>query len=257
MAMLWDGDGLQRVAESYRVGGGDDYHCGNLQDAMYEELPVFDRRTAHERWRNALASCPVVAILRGVRPNEVLQVGEALVEAGIRIIEVPTNSPNAFESVRILAEQLPKHVVVGAGTVLTTQDVDQVASVGGTLVVSPNVDEDVVRRCKKLGLVCFPGVATPTEAFNALKYGATGLKAFPGEQLPPKVLKAWKAVLPKDVCLLAVGGVKVDNVSAYLEVGVNGFGIGSNIYTPGVAPSQAKERAEEFVRAFQELTMVL
>merc|ERR1711907_103271 len=124
---------------------------------------------------------------------------------------------------------------------------------GATLVVSPNVDEDVIRRANALGLICLPGVATPTEAFAALKFGATGLKAFPGEQVPPQILKAWKAVLPKDVTLLAVGGVAVDNARTYWNVGINGFGIGTAIYKPGMSAEQAQKNAESFVSCICEL----
>jgi 2-dehydro-3-deoxyphosphogalactonate aldolase len=206
-----------------------------------------------QRWQAALQACPVVAILRGIKPEEALNIGKALVHAGITIIEVPTNSPNAFESVRLLVEHLPTDIVVGAGTCLTEEHVEQVAAAGATLVVSPNVEEEVIRRSKTLGLICLPGVATPTEAFAALKLGATGLKAFPGEQIPPQILKAWKAVLPKDVTLLAVGGVTVDNAHTFWNVGVNGFGIGTAIYKPGLSAEQVQKNAASFVSRIREL----
>eukprot|EP00927_Polykrikos_kofoidii_P007655 TRINITY_DN13149_c0_g1_i1.p1 TRINITY_DN13149_c0_g1~~TRINITY_DN13149_c0_g1_i1.p1 ORF type:complete len:547 (+),score=122.46 TRINITY_DN13149_c0_g1_i1:94-1734(+) len=208
---------------------------------------------ATETFFKALKECPVVAILRGVKPEEVVGVGKAMVEAGVRIVEVPMNSPEALRSVKLLAEALPPHVAVGAGTVLTPEQAQGVAEAGGTLVISPNADEDVIRRTKELGLISLPGVATPTEAFAALKWGADGLKAFPGEQLPPKVLKAWRAVLPKDCCLLAVGGVTPETMANYWAIGVNGFGIGSNIYSPGDGPEAALEKAKAFVAATNAL----
>lgn len=195
------------------------------------------------QWSRALAECPVVAILRGVTPPEVVAVGEALVEVGIRIIEVPMNSPNALESIRLLAENLPDGVVIGAGTVLTVQDVLRVAKVGGKLIVSPNADEEVIKSAKGAGLICYPGVCTPTEAFSALKWGADGVKAFPCEALPPKVLKAWRAVLPKDTSLIAVGGICTDNMQSYWDIGVNGYGFGSNLYSPGTKPEDVKAKA--------------
>lgn len=199
------------------------------------------------QWNRALAECPAVAILRGVTPPEVVSVGEALVEAGIRIIEVPMNSPNVLESIRLLAENAPDGVVVGAGTVLTAEDVFRVAEVGGRLIVCPNADEEVIKAAKSAGLICYPGVCTPTEAFAALKWGADGIKAFPCEALPPKVLKAWKAVLPKGTSLLAVGGICTDNMQAYWDVGVNGYGFGSNLYSPGAKPEDVKAKANALV----------
>ena len=171
-----------------------------------------------EAFRVALGDCPLVAIIRGVRPEQAAAVGRALVDAGVRIVEVPLNSPDALRSIKALSESVPGHVVVGAGTVLTPEDVSKVADAGGTLVVSPNMDEEVIKKTKSLGLISLPGVNTPTEALAALKHGADGLKAFPGEQLPPKILKAWLAVLPADVCLLPVGGVSAENMAAYWEV---------------------------------------
>jgi len=199
------------------------------------------------QFNRALAQCPAVAILRGVTPPEVVAVGEALVEAGIRIIEVPMNSPSALESVRLLAENVPDGVVVGAGTVLTAEDVLRVAEVGGKLIVSPNADEEVIKAAKAAGLICYPGVCTPTEAFAALKWGADGIKAFPCEALPPKVLKAWKAVLPKGTSLVAVGGISTDNMQAYWDIGVSGYGFGSNLYSTGAKPEDVKAKAMALV----------
>jgi len=205
------------------------------------------------RFQAAVAKCPLVAIIRGVKPSEAVAVGKALVEGGFTIMEVPLNSPEPFKSIELLAKSVPEHIVVGAGTVLTTDDVDRVANAGGTLIVSPNCDPVVIQRSQQLGLISMPGVATPTEAFAALAAGATGLKAFPGEQMPPKILKAWKAVLPKDCCLLVVGGITPENMEEYWSAGVNGFGMGSNIYKPGADPEDIKSKAKAFVGTFEAL----
>mmetsp|Transcript_18054 Transcript_18054/g.46841 ORF Transcript_18054/g.46841 Transcript_18054/m.46841 type:complete len:245 (+) Transcript_18054:83-817(+) len=207
------------------------------------------------RWARALEACPVVAILRGIRPAEVLEVARALVSEGIRIVEVPLNSPDALESIRLLADaDLGEDVMVGAGTVLTPEDVDLVAKAGGSLIVSPNMDEQVIRRTKVLGLVSFPGVATPTEAFAALRYGADGLKAFPGEQIPPNIIKAWRAVLPADTCLMPVGGVSTDNMQDYWSSGASGFGVGTSLFKPGDGAREARAKAAAFVAAFRRLS---
>eukprot|EP00929_Paragymnodinium_shiwhaense_P054362 TRINITY_DN27239_c0_g3_i3.p2 TRINITY_DN27239_c0_g3~~TRINITY_DN27239_c0_g3_i3.p2 ORF type:complete len:348 (+),score=64.44 TRINITY_DN27239_c0_g3_i3:116-1159(+) len=202
-----------------------------------------------ERFKEAAAECPIVAILRGLVPADAKGTGKALMDAGVRILEVPMNSPNALESIKIIADIAPEGVIVGAGTVLTPEQVDEVAKAGGKLIVSPNVDEAVVRRSKALGLFSLPGCNTPSEAFAALKYGADGVKAFPGEHLTPKILKAWRAVLPKEALLTPTGGITVDNMKEYWDAGVNGFGIGSNIFKPGDAPSAVGAKAVDFVRA--------
>jgi len=204
---------------------------------------------AEERWERALRACPVVAILRGLESQDALATGKALVEAGITIVEVPLNSPRALESIRILAEGLPQSVVVGAGTVLTEEEVALVAEAGGILVVSPNMDEQVIRRTRAMGLVSFPGVATPTEALAALRHGASALKAFPGEQIPPNIIKAWKAILPKGTLLMPVGGVTEENMAAYWSAGASGFGVGSALFRPGDSPETIRKRAEAFVGA--------
>jgi 2-dehydro-3-deoxyphosphogalactonate aldolase len=176
--------------------------------------------------RTALSACPIAAILRGVKPDEVDTIGDALVEAGVTIIEVPLNSPKPFESIRRLAARHGAGALVGAGTVLQAADVARVAEAGGKLMVSPNFDADVVRAAKSAGLAALPGVMTPSEGFAALKAGADGLKLFPAEIIPPAVFKAWRAVFPADTLLLAVGGVGVDNIAAYREAGASGYGIG-------------------------------
>ncbi|CAJ1365181.1 unnamed protein product [Effrenium voratum] len=219
------------------------------------------------RWADALGACPLVAILRGVEPAEAVAVGRALLEAGVTILEVPLNSPEALKSIRSLVQQLPASTVVGAGTVLHPKEVEDVKAAGGILIVSPNMDEAVIKKTKELGLVSAPGVCTPTEAFSALKCGADALKAlgstppsvlraeaFPGEMLPPKIIKAWRAVLPKSACVLAVGGVNVDNMKAYLEAGANGFGVGTALFSPGDSAEVCRQKAETMLSAFQDLS---
>jgi len=188
--------------------------------------------------RTALNQCPVVAILRGVKPDEVDAVGDVLVEAGIIIIEVPLNSPDPFDSIGRLAKCHGARALIGAGTVLEPADVARVKDAGGQLIVAPNFDADVVRAAKAAGLVALPGVMTPSEGFAALKAGADGLKLFPAEIIPPAVFKAWRAVFPADCLLLAVGGVGVDNLKIYAQAGASGFGIGSALYKPGRRPAE-------------------
>jgi len=183
--------------------------------------------------RAALTTCPIVAILRGVKPDEIDAIGDALVEAGVTVIEVPLNSPQPFASIERLAERHGARALVGAGTVLEAADVARVKEAGGELVVAPNFDADVVRAARAAGLASLPGVMTPSEGFAALKAGADGLKLFPAEIIPPAVFKAWRAVFAPDTLLLAVGGVGVDNVRSYAEAGASGYGIGSALYKPG------------------------
>jgi 2-dehydro-3-deoxyphosphogalactonate aldolase len=188
--------------------------------------------------RTALNQCPIVAILRGVKPDEVDAVGDALVEAGIIVIEVPLNSPDPFDSIGRLAKRYGARALIGAGTVLEPADVARVKDAGGQLIVAPNFDADVVRAARAAGLVALPGVMTPSEAFAALKAGADGLKLFPAEIIPPAVFKAWRAVFPADCLLLAVGGVGVDNLKIYAQAGASGYGIGSALYKPGRSPAE-------------------
>lgn len=183
--------------------------------------------------RAALAKCPIAAILRGVTPAEIDAVGDALVEAGITVIEVPLNSPSPFESIKRLAARHGERALIGAGTVLEVTDVARVKEAGGRLMVAPNFDADVVRAAKAAGLATLPGVMTPSEGFAALKAGADGLKLFPAEIIPPAVFKAWRAVFPPGTLMLAVGGVSVDNLKSYAQAGASGYGIGSALYRPG------------------------
>ena len=199
--------------------------------------------------RAALSYCPIVAILRGVKPDEVDSIGDALIEAGVTVIEVPLNSPQPFESIRRLAERHAHHARVGAGTVLEVADVARVKEAGGQLVVAPNFDADVVGAARAAGLASLPGVMTPSEGFAALKAGADGLKLFPAEIIPPAVFKAWRAVFAPDTLLLAVGGVGVDNVRSYAEAGASGYGIGSALYKPGRPAAEIGKLARTLVAA--------
>jgi len=199
--------------------------------------------------RAALSYCPIAAILRGVKPDEIDGIGDALIEAGVTVIEVPLNSPQPFESIRRLAERHGHHALVGAGTVLETGDVTRVKQAGGQLVVAPNFDADVVRAARAAGLQTLPGVMTPSEGFAALKAGADGLKLFPAEIIPPVVFKAWRAVFPAETLLLAVGGVGVDNLQSYAQAGASGYGIGSALYKPGRPAAEIDKLAKALVAA--------
>ena len=191
----------------------------------------------------------LVAILRGVKPDEVEGIGDALIEASVTVIEVPLNSPQPFESIRRLAARHAHHALIGAGTVLEAADVARVKEAGGQLIVAPNFDADVVSAAKAAGIAALPGVMTPSEGFAALKAGADGLKLFPAEIIPPAVFKAWRAVFPADCLLLAVGGVGVDNIKAYAEAGASGYGIGSALYRPGRAAGEIGKLARALVAA--------
>jgi 2-dehydro-3-deoxyphosphogalactonate aldolase len=199
----------------------------------------------------ALRPLPLVAILRGVSPVEVSSIGAALFAAGFRVIEVPLNSPEPFRSIERLARDFSGEAVVGAGTVLTRDEVRLVARAGGRLIVMPHADSPLIAAAKDAGLWCAPGVATPTEAFSALAAGADALKMFPAEALPPAVVKAWRAVLPADVRLMPVGGITPDGMAAYVAAGVGGFGIGSALYRPGMPAEEVGARAAEFVAAWR------
>ncbi|MBL0404934.1 2-dehydro-3-deoxy-6-phosphogalactonate aldolase [Microvirga aerilata] len=203
--------------------------------------------------RNYLTELPLVAILRGLKPGNAEAVGHSLVEAGFRIIEVPLNSPEPFRSIEILAKTMPENVLVGAGTVLDPDQVNGIRDVGGRLIVMPHGDVGVIRRAKEQGLVCTPGVSTPTEAFAALKAGADAIKIFPAEAIPPAVVKAWRAVLPKDCIVLPVGGIKPDNMKPYVDAGADGFGLGSALFTPAMSVEEIGRNARDFASAWQTL----
>ena len=204
---------------------------------------------AATKFTAALAHCPLVAILRGLEPQEARSIGEALVQAGWRLIEVPLNSPRPMESIATLAAAFPQ-ALVGAGTVLTPQQVREVHAAGGQLVVSPNFNGEVVREAVRLGMVCLPGVLTASEAFAALDAGASGLKLFPAEMIPPGAVKALRAVLPPATLLLPVGGISPTNMSVYRSAGADGFGIGSALYKPGANAAEVSRSAADFMGAW-------
>ncbi len=198
----------------------------------------------------AMAQLPLIAILRGLTPAQAPTIGEALVDSGFAIIEVPLNSPEPLQSIASLAAQFPQ-VLVGAGTVLNAQQVKEVHAAGGRLVVAPNFNPSVVAQALTLGMVVLPGVATPTEAFAALDAGAHGLKLFPAEMMSPATVKALRAVLPQDVTLMPVGGITPDNMAAYRAAGAAGFGLGSALYAPGRSSDQVRAAAQKFVHTFK------
>jgi 2-dehydro-3-deoxyphosphogalactonate aldolase len=202
------------------------------------------------------SSIPIIAILRGITPPEVDDVFDALIDAGITLIEVPLNSPDPFVSIAAMIKRAAGRAKIGAGTVLTEEQVVAVKDIGGTLIVSPNADLAVIRKTKALGIESYPGVFTPSEAFAALGAGADALKFFPAELIGTSGIKAMKAVLPKHVPVLAVGGANETNFGDYIQAGCAGFGIGSNIYKPGMTAAEVGERARKLVAAFKEATRV-
>jgi 2-dehydro-3-deoxyphosphogalactonate aldolase len=204
-----------------------------------------------ERLRDHLGHLPLIAILRGMAPEEAPWVLETLTGAGFRILEVPLNSPRPLESIDYLVRHAPPGTLIGAGTVLTETEVAAVASTGATLMIAPNFSPVVVAAAKERGMIALPGVATPTEAFGALAAGADALKMFPGELLPPAAVKAWRAVLPKGTLLLPTGGVTPENLPAYRAAGADGFGIGSALYRPGMTREELAQRAAAFVAALR------
>jgi len=201
-----------------------------------------------------LKELPLIAILRGVTPDEIVPVGRALYDAGFRVIEIPLNSPQPFESIRRLTAELGESCLIGAGTVLTEAQVAEVDAAGGRLIVSPNANLAVIRASKAAGLVSAPGVATPSEGFAALDAGADSLKLFPAEQLGPAVVKAWRAVFPKELALLPVGGITPDNMGPYVAAGANGFGLGSALYKPGLTAAQVSANAQAFAAGWQAIS---
>jgi 2-dehydro-3-deoxyphosphogalactonate aldolase len=197
----------------------------------------------------ALAALPLIAILRGVTPDESIEIGRVLIRAEWRAIEVPLNSPAPFDSIRRLSREFGGAASIGAGTVLASEDVDRVADAGGKLIVAPNGNEAVVKRARALGLSSLPGFYTPTEAFRMIAAGADALKFFPADAAPPAMLKAMTAVLPAGVPLVPTGGIDAGNLKAWREAGATGFGIGGALYKPGIALDELRLRAERLVQA--------
>lgn len=193
--------------------------------------------------------CPVIAILRGITPDEILPVGRALMECGINVIEIPLNSPEPFKSIHRLSADVGDGAIIGAGTVLRVEDVEAVQAAGGQLVVSPNTDPKVIAATVALGMISVPGYYTPTEAFAAIHAGAHAIKLFPAEAAAPSVVKAQRAVLPADFPLFIVGGVQADDAMKWLSAGASGFGLGGALYRPGYSAEQVKEAASQFVAA--------
>ena len=204
--------------------------------------------------KQTLAKNGLIAILRGLRPEEAASIGGVLYQAGFRVIEVPLNSPLPYDSIRILRATLPADCLIGAGTVLTPEQVGLVKEAGGQVIVMPHSDPKVLRAAKAAGLYLSPGVATPTEAFAALAEGADVLKLFPAEQMGPAVVKAFLAVLPAGTALIPVGGITPDNMQVFIDAGVSGFGLGSGLFKPGMSAAEVAERAEAYVSAWNQLS---
>ena len=203
------------------------------------------------KFQSHMDSLPLVAILRGLKPEEALAVGQALVNAGFHILEVPLNSPDPLRSLQILSAAFP-NALLGAGTVTTAQQVRDIKAAGGQLIISPHLNDIVVCEAVNLGLVSLPGVATPSEAFRALALGAHGLKLFPAEMISPVVVKSMRAVLPKEVKLIPVGGIGIHNMADYRKCGASGFGIGSALFAPGKSAEAVGISAAAFVQAWRK-----
>lgn len=211
---------------------------------MTDGMPTLDQ---------TLEAMPLVAILRGVGPDEAVEIAQRLVDEGITIVEVPLNSPEPFKSIKAIAQAVGERALVGAGTVLTSEDVTRVKDAGGRLIVMPHSDPAVIRASVEAGLPVVPGVMTPTEAFAALANGASALKLFPGELIGPKIIKAFMAVLPKDTKVIPTGGVDAGNLAEYWEAGVSGVGVGGALYKPGKTPDQIQADARVLVMAMRKV----
>jgi len=208
--------------------------------------------SALELLHRYLDECPLVAIIRGVRPQEAEAIGDAIFEGGIRIVEVPLNSPEPLDSIGQLAKRFGERMLVGAGTVLDPADVQRVKDAGGRIIVSPDTNPEVIASAAAAGLVASPGFFTPSEAFTAIRAGATALKLFPAEGASPAVLKAQLAVIPRHIPILAVGGIKPDNMRQWLDAGATGFGLGGGLYQPGQTPSETLDKARAYVAGLHQ-----
>lgn len=198
-------------------------------------------------FRTYLDECPLIAIIRGVMAEEAESIGRAIIDAGIRMIEVPLNSPDPLRSIELLSAKLGDRALVGAGTVLMAEEVPNVRAAGGGFIVSPNTNPDVIAASVSEGLVSCPGYFTPSEAFTAIAAGATALKLFPAEAATPAVLKAQRAVIPNDIPIFVVGGIRPDNMREWLDAGADGFGLGGGLYQPGQSAAETAEKARAFV----------
>ncbi|CCN49730.1 putative phospho-carbohydrate aldolase [Vibrio nigripulchritudo MADA3029] len=207
-----------------------------------------------EALNDTLSDCGLVAILRGVKPEEVECYAEVLAEGGIHLIEVPMNSPQPLNSIQKLAMRFGKQSLVGAGTVMSKQQIDEVSEVGGKLIVMPHTDEALIRYALSKKLIPIPGVATPSEAFKAINAGAYVLKLFPAEQVLATGLKAWKAVIPPNIKILPVGGITPETMAPFLKAGAEGFGLGSRLYRPGISLSEFSQNVDAFVSQWQKLS---
>jgi 2-dehydro-3-deoxyphosphogalactonate aldolase len=203
--------------------------------------------------KHYLTPLPLVAILRGITPEEALPVAEILYDAGFRIIEVPLNSPQPFDSIAAIAKRFASDTLVGAGTVLEIANVARVRDAGGQLIVMPHGDTAIIREAKRLNMICTPGIATPTEGYAALAAGADGLKLFPAEMLTPKVVKALRAVFTKDTVMIPVGGITPEVMADFWRAGANGFGLGSALYRPGITLQMVRDGAAQFVNVARHL----
>lgn len=206
-----------------------------------------------KRFDEALGAMPIVAILRGLKPEEAIDIGSALIEGGIRIIEVPLNSPAPFDSIERLANRFGEEAVIGAGTVLSVEDVSRLQSCGAQIAVAPNTDQEIIGAALRCSILPLPGIFTPTEAFAAIRAGAKHLKLFPAEIAGPAGLKAMMAVMPEDISVLAVGGVSTDNIGDWSRAGAHGYGIGSSIYRPGDSPEIVRTKTASMIEAVNML----
>ncbi len=210
---------------------------------------------ATQTFQQALQACPLIAVLRWISPDEVESVAEVLIDSGFRLLEVPLNSPSPYVSIEKLVRRFEGDALIGAGTVMSPDDVDRVGALGGRLIVMPHADVEVIRRSKLRGFACVPGVATPTEGFAALAAGAVGLKVFPAEAISPAVLKAWRAVFAKTIPLLPTGGIEPETMGAWVAAGASGFGVGGNLYAPGRSLDDIRSRARAYIDACAQLKL--
>jgi 2-dehydro-3-deoxyphosphogalactonate aldolase len=239
-------------SQTERVDGFGEFSLSGHAQPCRDQITMTASNERLHRFRTAMAAFPLVAILRGIRPEEVEPVGAALYEAGFRLIEVPLNSPDPYRSIALLRRALPLDAVVGAGTILAVEQLAPLRETGGELAIMPHCDPALITAATAQGFITVPGVATPSEAFAALAAGAEALKAFPAEMLAPKVIKAWRAVLPADRAILMVGGITPDHIAPYRDAGAAGFGLGSDLYRPGSTAEAVGARAHAFAQAWSK-----